>query len=381
MSTPTFLGPLSRRVALAGALAATAGFTQAGCESLGLSGVEVEDVGALVQVSPVRDDYLERTLELTGTVEAGRSIKMVPDMPGKVKRLPVQVGDRVKKGDLLAQLDLDMANLQREQAAAAVRLAELQLEQAQTEFGRAERLHESGSLTDQQFDQARSGLEMAQQGVAQARAASGLAAEQISGGILRAPFDGVVTSVGCEPGEYFNPMGMSPVGGSPVLVSLVDLDTIRLDLQVSDADVGRLSEGMKVRIFVDALSERLPEDGLEGSVEFIGLAADPMTRTFPVRVVADNPDQVVRAGMHARVHLVLERRERVLSVPTEAIRESAGETYVMVADGDVARKVAVEPGLEGDQGTEILAGLDGSEQVIVKGNFGLPDGAKIEVEQ
>jgi len=366
-------------VVLGFVLLGTGGLT--GCESLGLGGSEVEEVGALVKVQPVQNGIVERSLELSGTVEAGQSVRLVPDMPGKVKSLPVQVGDEVSKGALLARLDTDMARLQLDQAEAMVRLAELGLETADREFGRAERLHASGTLTDQQFDQAQSGLEMAEQQLAQAAAAKGLANEQVSGGVLRAPFDGIVTQVGCEEGEYFNPMGMSATGGAPVLVSLVNLESIRLDLQVSDQDVGRLTEGMGARIFVDSMADVLPEEGVEGAVEFIGLAADPMTRTFPLRIVADNPDDAMRAGVHARVRLVLERRDAALHVPDESVREAEGQSYVMVADGVTARRVVVETGMDGDQGTEIVSGLTGNEKVIVEGNFGLPDGARIEVVQ
>ncbi len=357
----------------------------AGCQAMGFSSTEVQEVGALVSVEDVHSGYLERTLELTGSVDAGQSIRMVPDMPGKVKRLPVKVGDRVPKGTLLAQLDLDMAQLQKEQAEAAVKLAELQLESATTEFGRAEQLHQSGSLTGQQFDQARTGLSMAEQQLAQASAARGLASEQISGGALYAPFDGVVTQVGCEQGEYFNPMGMSATGGAAVLVSLVNLDTIRVDLQVADSDIGRIRDGMSVRIWVDVVSDQLSEEGIEGTVTNIGLAADPATRTFPVRVEATNPEQIVRAGMHARVGLVLERKEGVLYVPADALRNDGSGDYVMVAGtaekGSVARKTDVTIALKGDQGVEIVSGLEGGEKVVVEGNFGLPDGALIEVSQ
>ena len=352
-----------------------------GCESLGLGGGEMDEVGALVKVQPVANGIVERSLELSGTVDAGRSVRLVPDMPGKVKSLPVQVGSEVKKGALLARLDTDMARLQLDQAEAMVRLAELGLETADREFGRAERLHASGTLTDQQFDQAQSGMEMAEQQLAQATAAKGLASEQVSGGVLRAPFDGVVTQVGCEEGEYFNPMGMSATGGAPVLIALVNLETLRVDLQASDQDVGLLREGMGARIFVDALGAELATEGVTGTVEFIGLAADPMSRTFPVRIVADNPEKIVRAGMHARVRLVLESREQALHVPAESIRVADGQDYVMVAHENRARRTPVEVGMAGDQGTEIVSGLQGSETVIVEGNFGLPDGALVEVVQ
>ena len=164
-----------------------------------------------------------------------------------------------------------------------------------------------------------------------------------------------------------------------MLVGLVNLDTVRVDLQVADKDVARVQEGMRVQIHVDAVEDQLAAGGLEGEVISVGLAADPMTRTFPVRVVADNPGHLVRAGMHSRVLLVLESKDDALSVTEEALRTMEGQSYVMVAVGDRAKRVDVATGLVADTGIEILEGLDGSEQVITKGNFGLPDDALIEV--
>ncbi|MBW2257988.1 MAG: efflux RND transporter periplasmic adaptor subunit, partial [Deltaproteobacteria bacterium] len=130
---------------------------------------------------------------------------------------------------------------------------------------------------------------MAELQVTQARAAQGLARKQITGGVLVAPFDGLISSVACEEGEHFNPMTISPMGGPQALVGIVDLDTVKVDLQVADRDVAQLNVGMPAKILVDAFADQLPPEGLLGHVDSIGYAADPITRTFPVRVVAANP--------------------------------------------------------------------------------------------
>ncbi len=340
-----------------------------------------DELRAYVRLEPVLHGELMRTLEVSGTVQAGHAVDLVPDIPGKVERLPVKVGQRVAQGDLLARLDVDVAALQRDQAAAAVALAELGAETAERGYARASTLHQQQSLTQEQFEQAQAGLQMAQLQVKQARAALGLARQQVDGGVLRAPFAGVVSSIACEEGEYFNPMTISPMGGPQGLVGLVDLDSIKIDLQVADRDVARLSAGMEARIFVDALAERLPAAGVVGSVESVGLAADPVSRTFPVRVVADNPDHLVLAGTHARVRLVLDGRSETMAVAEAAVREVEGQAYVMVVEGERARTRPVELGLHGDDGVEVLSGLSGNEQVVVEGNFGLEDGALVEVSR
>ncbi len=369
---------MMRTMARAGLLLLVGSLVVPACTTTSTEGGVSEALKAYVETAEVVVSPLERTLELTGTVEAGRAADLVPDMPGRVRRLDVHVGDRVKQGQVLAELDTDLVDLQMRQAEAGVKLATLQLEAAKREFARAEGLYRSGSMPKQQFEQAQTGLEMAKLQLAQARAAQALAKRQQAGGKVVAPFDGVVTWVACEEDENFNPMSMS-IGKPPGLVSIVDMHTIRIDLQVSDTDVAHIEEGMPARIFVDVLADRLPPQGVEGRVEYVGKAADPASRTFPVRVQAENPDETILVGMHARVRLVLERRDRAIQIPASALLGEEGDRYVMVVEGGRVRKVPVRTGLEGDSGVEVLEGLKGGESVVVEGGFGLVDGALVEV--
>ncbi len=348
-----------------------------GCSQPGPRDAAVAMTRALVKAVPVHVGPLERTLELTGTVEAGRKADLVPEMAGRVVAINVEVGDRVSEGEVLARLDTRLVDLQVRQARAALELAELQLKTAQREFERAKGLHEKGSMPDQQYEQAATALDMARLQRKQAKAALELALRRQAGGVVVAPFDGVVTWVACEVNDTFNPM--TPRMGQPAgLVSIADMRTIKVDLQVSDNDIGLVTPGMKARIFVDALADRLPPGGVLGEVAQVGKAADPAAHTFPVRVRADNPGERVLLGTHARVRLVIEHRDETVWVPTAAVYGEA-EPYVLVVEGERARKVLVRTGLRGDEGVEILNGLKGDETVIVEGGFGLADGALIEV--
>jgi len=371
---------MSRNITIPWAILAFAALPAlGGCFDSGGGDVEMDELRAYVQVAPAARGELIHSLELTGTVEAIRQVNLITDMPGKVRRIPVKVGQQVKRGDLLVQLDTDMARLQAMQADAAVKLGELGFVNATREFGRAATLHEKGSLPAQAYEQAQAGMEMAELQLMQAQAAQGLAQEQIQGSRLTAPFDGVVTYIAAEEDEYFNPMTVSPMAGPGGLAGLVDASSIKIDLQVADSDIGVIRQGMSARIYVDALGERIPEGGVIGSVDTVGIAADSTTRTFPVRVVADNADFAVLAGTHARVRLVLEAEATALYVPEDAVRGGEGSFYVMVLDGERARRVEVGVGLVGDKGVQITDGLKDGELVVIKGNFGLADGALVEV--
>lgn len=374
---------MTQRILIVAWFCALAGLAIAGisgCSKQETEAAAITEARAYVHVVPVGSGHLERTLELAGTVEAGRTVDLVPDVPGKVKELNVKVGDSVKEGQVLARVDLEVFNLQARQAAAAAQVATLGLETAEREYARAQALHNSGSLPSQQFEQAQVGLDMAKAQIEQAQAAQGLAQRQVRGGVLKAPFDGVVSWVACEVEQNFNPMAMS-IGKPSGLVSVVDMRTIKIDIQVADRDIVRISQGMPARIFVDVLEDRLPPDGVIGTVEYAGKVADPVARTFPVRIRADNPGNVILIGTHARVLLVLEEKENTLWVPSKALGGEKQERYVMVVAQDKAARIAVKTGLEGDRGVEVLEGLTGDESVIVDGNFGLPDGAQVEVAQ
>ncbi|MBT3220981.1 MAG: efflux RND transporter periplasmic adaptor subunit, partial [Proteobacteria bacterium] len=117
-----------------------------GCANFGGDNSDISDIRAYVHVEKVHQGTLDRTLRLTGTVDAGRTLDLIPDIAGEGVSLPVKVGEEVTKGQTLARIDLELALLQKKQAEAAVRLAELGHGTAEREFARAETLHRSGSL-------------------------------------------------------------------------------------------------------------------------------------------------------------------------------------------------------------------------------------------
>lgn len=352
-----------------------------GCPEPSEAKVEAQETRTFVRTAQPERRELIRTLEVTGIVQAARQADLVTTLPGKIERLPVQVGQRVTRGQVLAQLDTEAAVLQARQADAAVALAEIGVATSAREFERAAGLHDQGGLAAQQFEQVRDAARMAEQQLAQAQAMAGLAKEQVDGGQILAPFAGIVTYVAQEEGEYFNPMTMSPMAGPGGLVGLVDPSSIKIDLQVADSDIGRFAPGMETRIFVDALADRLPREGLAGTVETVGIAADSTSRTFPVRVVADNPGGAVLAGTHARVRLVLQRQQDALVVPEAAVVRAEGGDRVMVVQGDRVQGVPVRVGIEGDDGLQVLEGLQGTEVIVIEGNLGLADGSQVEARR
>lgn len=325
-----------------------------------------------VTVTTVTTRALVRTLELGGVAEASRSARLVPVGQGVVTRLPVRLGDAVRKGALLAELDTSSLRLQLAQARTSLDVARLQLTDAEREAQRARTLAASGALPQANLDQAESALALAQAQIAQGEASLAVIDDQLRQARLVAPFAGTVTGVFLEEGEFFSPA--PSMAGPPALISLDALGELHVDVHIPDVDLGRVRVGMPVEI----VAEAFPDTTFPAAVSLIGATADSGARTFLVRITIANPDRVLRPGLFLAARVELERKEGIVVVPRDAIASRAGEEFVMVLDGDRARQVTVTPGLRGDDGVEI-DGVVAGQRLLVDGQFGLPDGSRVRV--
>ncbi len=325
-----------------------------------------------VRSTPAVRAEVVRTLELGGVAEAWRSARLAPSAQGVVDTLNVQLGDQVKKGQLLAAIDTTTLQLQYEAAQRAGDLARLQLKDAESEARRAASLAESGAITSRDGDKAALGLELAQAQLAQAEAQAAALAGQVKLARVVAPFAGRVTALHVEQGEFWS--GMGGMGGPPTLVEVQALDTIKVDVNLPEIDLSRVSEGMIVELESDAFVGRT----FAGTVSLVNAAATPGARTFLVRIKHDNSDGTLRPGMFLRARLVVEARPDVVSVPEGAVTRHGDGYYVMVLDGKTARRRPVTPGLRGDNGWEV-SGVEPDEQIVTEGHFGLPDGATVRI--
>lgn len=331
------------------------------------------DVDAIpVVVAAAAQGPVVRTLELGGLAEAWRAARLAPSAQGVVETLNVQLGDSVQKGQLLAAIDTTALRLQREAANRSVDLATIQLTDAKAEAARAKDLAASGAVTSRDLEKAELGLELAQAQLEQARAQAASLDGQIRLAQVVAPFAGRVTSLSVEQGEFFT--SMASMGGPPMLVEVQALDTIRVDVAVPESDLSKVSEGLAVTLHSDAF----PGQTFAGTVTLVNAAATPGARTFLVRIKVPNEGSVLRPGMFLRASLMVSRKDDVISVPPKAVTKGDDGAWVMVVEGDTAKRRAVTPGLRGDDRWE-LGGVQPGENVVVEGHFGLPDGAQVRV--
>jgi len=360
----------------------SAGLVLAGCPSSAEPSVSESaqpvagrDVDAIpVSVTPAVQGDVVRTLSLGGLAQAWRAARLAPSAQGVVETLAVQLGDTVPRGKLLASIDTSALRLQRESANRSVDLAQIQLNDAKLEAARARELAPSGAITPRDLQKAEMGLDLANAQIAQARAQSAALDGQIRLAQVVAPFAGRVTALSIEQGEFFT--SMASMGGPPMLVEIQALDVIKVDVAIPETDLPRVNEGMQVTLRSDAFADR----AFLGEVTLVNAAATPGARTFMVRIKVPNDDGVLRPGMFLRASLMVDRAEGVVAVPAEAVTREADGSYVVVVNDGVARRRPVTLGLRGDA-LWALDGVEIGEDVVVEGQFGLPEGARVRLIQ
>jgi len=341
----------------------TAGTTAAQTETFGAAPVKVFKVGRA---------RITEKITYTGTLEAWNKINITPEVGGKIALIHVQEGDRVAKGQLLAELETQSIRLQLKQAQAGVAVAEAGYTDALRNKERMDRLIKENAVSEMQREKVQLAYDAASAQLEQARAGLNLAQHALDVSIMRAPFAGVVASRNAEVGDVINPMMGGFGGGAGGVLTVMDYSKVKLAVAVASEDIGRIRKGQEAVLKVGSL----PGREFRGTVRVVNLTADPLNKKFGVEVVIDNSDGVLRPGTFGDLVFELESHENTLVVPQIAVLENS---YVYVAEGNKAVKKNVVLGLQNTTMVEVLDGLAEGDLVIVEGNFGLEEGAAIEV--
>ncbi len=356
---------------------ATAAFLAAGASPVPAREAEEAEVLKRVKVAVVEAARTSRELRFSGTTRAARRARLAFSLGGRIVARPVEIGDRVARGQLLARLDdKEVANAV---ASARAALAEIEARRSQGErdLERAERLAAAKAATREELERAAAAAAALRAAEDAARARLAEAERQLGETRLTAPFAGTVTDVLFEPGELARP-------GVPV-VSLAGDGEIEVEVEVPESVVPRVAAG-------DAVELRLPVLGGEavpGRIESVGRTAAGPGRLFPVVATAD-ADRLV-AGATAELVLKL-TNDDALTLPVEAVVDPGGRrpaVFRVVDAGAGARrveKVPVEVGaLAGDAGgavrITVRGELEAGDLVVVGGQRGLLDGERVEVQR
>jgi RND family efflux transporter MFP subunit len=305
----------------------------------------------------------------TGTVEPSRRVQPGSKILGRVDAVPVDEGQKVAAGELLARLESRDLQAALRQAEAGVAAALAQLDNARAQHERMTELHGRGSATRKNLEDATSAWRTAEAGVEQARANVSAVRVSLSYAEVRSPFEGWVVTKEIEEGDMVQP-------GRP-LFTVEDLDPVKVVAEVPEAEVQGFSTGDRAQVEVAAVGHRS-----EGVLERIVPSGDRQSRTFRFEVVLPNPDGALKSGMFARVTLPRAATREVLLVPRSAlVRRGQLVGVFVVAEDDGERPAArlrwVRTGAEVGDEVEVLSGLAPGERYVTAPPAGLEDGAEV----
>ncbi|HHS12682.1 MAG TPA: efflux RND transporter periplasmic adaptor subunit [bacterium] len=347
-----------------------AGLILTGCGGSGGS-ESAEEQTVPVEIQEIQKGVIREIYTYTGSIDPWRSLNIVPQVAGKVQAIHVEIGDRVREGQVLAELDRETFRLQFQQAEAGLAVARSSLSDAEKNYERAQDLFQRGSMSRQQYEKIQLAFDAARAQFQQAQSGHDLAQWQLEASIMKAPFDGVITGRWLDEGDMINPQ--MPSG--PGVISIADLFRVKVRVHASEAEVIRISRGKPVFIKVDVY----PDEVFEGEVHAVNAAANPMTRTFEVQVAAANPRNLLKSGMFARVRVVTGEKQDVVVIPRDAVLGRGDHRHVWVLQGDSAVYRRIGIGIIEAMNVEITQGLESGERLIVTGHQMLNQGSRVRL--
>jgi RND family efflux transporter MFP subunit len=357
-----------------------------------------------VAVAKVERVNLSSNLNLTAEFEPFQEIDVMAKVSGYIREINVDIGDRVREGQVLATLEVPEMQDDLTRAAAAIQQANAELATARDELQRAQSAHdmthlsyarildvskrEVGLVPQQEVDEihsrdlvaeaqvsaAKSRITEAEQHIQVSQAEQARFKTMSQYTVITAPYAGVVTKRYANKGSLIQAGTSSQTQAMPV-VRLSENGLLRLALPVPESGVPLIHLGEPVDVSVSALRRTFP-----GRVARFADTVDQSTRTMKTEVDVPNPALVLVPGMYAEVDLITEQRDHVLAIPVEAIDGSGDATRVYTVDPSGAIQiVSVRLGVETAQRVEIRAGdLKEGDSVVVGSRAGLKAGAQVQ---
>ena len=316
------------------------------CKSDDKAGV-AQQAKPQVKIAKATSEDIPQTETYTATVESDVKNNIAPNTPYRIERIYVDVGDNVRKGQVLVQLDA--SNLQQ---------LKLQVENQKIEFGRTSQLYQVGGASKAEYDTAKLQLDVLSTQLRQL----------MQNTQLVAPISGVVTARNYDDGDMYSSV-------NPVL-TIEQTNPVKVMVNISEVYYKQVFKGMPVDIELDAYEG----ETFYGKVTIVYPTVEQNTHTFPVEVTISNPNQKVRPGMFARATVNFGDKNHVL-VPDEALVKQigAGDRYVYVYKGGKVSYNKVELGKHIGDKYEILSGVNPGDDVVIAGQSRLANGKEVEV--
>lgn len=309
------------------------------------------DSNVPVQTVKVNTETYSADFAANGTAQAVKELNFVSNTQGRVVKIMVEKGDKVRQGQTLLKVDSELMEADYEAAKAAY-------DQMKIDEERFTRSKEAGGVTQQQLDNIRTQLVAAESRMARAR-------RMLEDATVKAPIAGTINMRYVETGSLIAP--------NVPLFDIVSDSRLKVTCNVPESKVRQLSEGQTVT----ATTSTLPGQTFTGTINFIGVKTD-RGLNYPIEVILDEDEQLL-IGMYMKVQFASDQAQRAILVPRKAIVGSAKSADVYtVADGKAHRRTVTLGEMVGDR-VEVLSGLNDGDEVVVAGIMNLADGTDVTI--
>lgn len=328
----------------------------------GCSGKKDTQKSTVIEAIPVKVQRLEKTniantVEQTANLVADEQVYYAPASAGRIKKINVEVGDQIRKGETL--VEMDQTNLVQ---------AEVQLKNLEAEYNRAVMLNKTNSISKQAYDAAVTQYEVAKSNYAFLKENTR----------MLAPFNGIVTGKYFEDGEMYT--GAAAGGASkPSIITIEKTDPMKAYVNMAEKYYLAIKKGTKVEL----KSDLYPDRTFEGAVSIVYPSIDPSTRTFTVEIKIPNKDKALKSGMYGTINFFIGETETVV-VPSLAVLKLQGsnDRYVFLNKDGIAKRVAVTLGRRFDDKVELISNeIQEGDELIVVGQGRLVDGSKLSIQK
>ena len=300
----------------------------------------------VVKVARVTTESVAQLEEYPTTVEAEIKNNIIPNSPLRIEKIFVEIGDNVKKGEKLVQLDAkDLDKL------------ELQYEYQKTDFERIEELYRVGGIAKADYENAKTQLDITKKTLD----------SRTENTLLVSPIDGIISARNYDNGDMYN--------GQPILV-VEQISPVKMKVNISESYYAKTNKNLDVKLTFDAYGSEV----FDGKIDIIYPTISSSTHTFPVEIIVENSDQKIRPGMYGKAIINFGSADHVV-VPDMAVKKQAGsgDYYVYTYDNGIVKNHKVELGRRMGNRYELLSGIKPGETVVVAGVEKLVDGIEVEV--
>lgn len=322
-----------------------------------------------VEVFEVVPRSVSYTVTAIGSLKTPEHVTISPKKAGIIDKIFVKEGDRVKRGQVLVQLDDVDARLQVQRAEAKVQEAEALVENNRNTIGRYGKLFDTMVIPQQTYDDLVLKLKVDKAKLDLAKVELDMAKQNLLDHRIVSPIEGVINLKIASLGEHVN------VAPKDEIITVVQMDPLELEFYLPENWVGKVHLGSKIQFTVKAFSE----EKFTATLQFVSPTADPATRNVRLKAVIPNPHYRLKPGFFAEATVQTGINPKALVVPESALFSQEGRILAFVVQNGVAHRREVETGHRFEGKVEILKGIQKGELVVTAGHEQLSEGTKVNI--